>query len=83
MKKNKALVLVYNGMSLSEITLLTDYLTVFQPWEEWWDIDTDGSINKEMIQTEDSFQIVPNKSFNQTNIQDYNIKILIAFKLIF
>ena len=45
MKKNKALVLVYNGMSLSEITLLTDYLTVFQPWEEWWDIDTVGSIN--------------------------------------
>ena len=76
MKKNKALVLVYNGMSLSEITLLTDYLTVFQPWEEWWDIDTIGSINKEMIKTEDSFQIVPNKSFNEINFEDYNLIIL-------
>lgn len=74
--KEKALVIVYDGMSLSEITLLTDYLTVFQPWGNWWDIDTVGSNNKEMIKTEDSFQIVPNKSFNQIDLTDYKLVIL-------
>lgn len=28
----KALVLIYEGMSLSEINLLTNYLTIHQPW---------------------------------------------------
>lgn len=74
--KEKALVIVYEGMSLSEITLLTDYLTVFQPWGNWWDIDTAGSKKKKMIKSEDSFQIVSNKAFDEINFDDYKVIIL-------
>lgn len=63
-------------MSLSEITLLTDFLTVFQPWEEWWDIDTVSSKEINMIKTEDSFQIVPSKTFEDINFDNYKVIIL-------
>lgn len=76
MSENKALVLVYDGMSMSEITLLTDYLTVYQPCDEWWMIDTVGSHDKKMIKSEDSFQIVPNKSFDEINYSDYQLILL-------
>lgn len=73
MVKNKALVLLYENMSMSEITLLTDYLTVFQPMNEWWEIDTVSSDDKKMIKSEDFFHLVPNKSFSEINFEDYNL----------
>lgn len=76
MTKRKALFLVYDGMSMSEVSLLADYLTAFQPLESAWQIDTVGSEDKRMIKTEESFQIVPNKSFSEITFTDYEIIVL-------
>ena len=73
--QKKALILTYEGMSLSEITLLTDYLTVFQPWEEMWQLDTVGT-RKKLIQSEDCFQIQPNKNLKEVNFSEYEVIIL-------
>ncbi|WP_126806237.1 DJ-1/PfpI family protein [Vagococcus elongatus] len=69
----KALVFVYDGMSLSEIALLTDFLTAFQSSEHSWKIDTVSSKNPRMIKTEDSFQIIPNKIFSEIDFMDYQV----------
>ncbi|MGX7024050.1 DJ-1/PfpI family protein [Vagococcus hydrophili] len=72
----KALVLLYEGMSLSEVTLLTDYLTVFQPCGEWWTIDMVGANKKVPIKTEDSFLILPNKEYEEVVFSEYQVIIL-------
>lgn len=76
MTKRKALFLVYDGMSLSEVTLLADFLTAFQPIEKSWIIDTVGSKDKRMVKTEENFQVVPNKSFDDINFSDYELIVL-------
>lgn len=72
----KALVLLYEGMSLSEITLLTDYLTVFQPCGEWWTIDMVGEDKSKAIKSEDNFLILPNKTKEEISFSDYEVIIL-------
>ncbi len=76
MVQRKALFLVYDGMSLSEVTLLADFLKVFQPCEDAWEIDTVGSRDKRMVTSEESFQIVPNKSFDEILFSDYEVIVL-------
>ena len=76
MAKRKALFLVYDGMSLSEVTLLADFLTAFQPCESSWQIDTAGSKDKKIVTTEESFQVLPNKSFEEVDFSDYEVIIL-------
>ena len=75
-QKKKALVLVYNGMSLSEISLLTASLTVSQPIEDSWVIDTVGSNELKMVTTEDGFQVMPNKVFSGIDFSGYELVVL-------
>ncbi|MGX7197775.1 DJ-1/PfpI family protein [Enterococcus olivae] len=75
MTAKKALVLVYNGMSLSEINLLTNYLTIYQPWEQMWTINTVGA-EKTTYPTEDQFLVTPTKTFEEIDFSDYAIVIL-------
>ena len=68
----KALVLIYEGMSLSEINLLTNYLTIHQPWEQMWTIDTVGA-EKITYATEDQFLVSPVKTFSEIDFTEYEI----------
>lgn len=72
MQAKKALVLIYNGMSLSEINLLTNYLTIYQPIDEEWQIDTVGA-DKIPYQTEDQFLVTPTKVFDEVNFSEYAV----------
>ncbi|WP_440896650.1 DJ-1/PfpI family protein [Amphibacillus sp. Q70] len=72
MQTKKALVLIYHGMSLSEINLLTNYLTIYQPIDEEWQIDTVGA-EKIPYETEDQFWVTPTKVFNEVNFSDYAV----------
>lgn len=76
MANRKALFLVYDGMSLSEVALLADFLTAFQPCESSWQIDTAGSKDKRVVTTEEFFQILPNKNFNDIDFSNYEIIVL-------
>ena len=67
--KKKALVLIYEGMSLSEINLLTNYLTIHQPWEQMWTIDTVGA-EKITYATEDQFLVSPVKTFSENSLDE-------------
>ena len=75
LSKKKALVLIYQGMSLSEINLLTNFLTIYQPIEEEWQIDTVGA-EREPYETEDQFLVTPKMIFDEINFADYEIIIL-------
>lgn len=75
LSKKKALVLIYEGMSLSEITLLTNYLTIYQPIEDEWQIDTVGA-EKTVYQSEDQFLLTPKLIFPEVDFNDYEIIIL-------
>lgn len=76
MSKRKALFLIYDGMSLSEVALLADFLTAFQPYDASWQIDTVGSKEGRMVTTEESFQVLPNKKFDQIVFSNYEIIVL-------
>lgn len=71
----KALVLIYEGMSLSEINLLTNYLTIYQSDEQMWTIDTVGA-EKIAYTTEDQFLVIPTKTFTEIIFAEYEIIIL-------
>lgn len=74
--RKKALVIIYESMSISEITLLTNYLTIYQPSiEDEWIIDTVGEHLKP-YKTEDQFQIIPTKKYTDIDFNDYKIIIL-------
>lgn len=75
MSTNKALCLIYEGMSLSEINLLTNYLTIYQPINQEWTIDTVGA-EKTIYSTEDQFLVTPKKTFDEIEFKDYKVIIL-------
>lgn len=75
MNKRKALVLIYEGLSISEITLLTNYLTIYQPIEDEWQIDTVGA-EKISYQSEDQFLLTSKMTFPEVDFNDYEIVIL-------
>lgn len=75
MNKRKALVLIYDGLSISEITLLTNYLTIYQPIEDEWQIDTVGA-EKKSYQSEDQFLLTPKLIFSEIDFNNYKIVIL-------
>ncbi|KAF1306190.1 DJ-1/PfpI family protein [Enterococcus saccharolyticus] len=72
MATKKALVLLYTGMSLSEINLLTNYLTIHQPDDQIWTIDTVAA-EKIPYATEDQFLVTPTKIFSEIDFSDYEI----------
>lgn len=63
-------------MSLSEVTLLADFLTAFQPIESAWKIDTTGSKDQKLVTTEEGFQVLPTKSFSDINFLEYDVIVL-------
>lgn len=70
MPKNIA-VLIYPHFSMQEISCLTDALSIF--YEKKIDV---FAHSKEIIQTEDGFQVIANKTLDEFNTEDYECLIL-------
>lgn len=67
----KAAVMIYPQFSMQEISCLTDALKVY------FDIEIDVfASKKEIICSEDSFQVIPHKTFNEFRPEDYLCLIL-------
>lgn len=67
----KAAVMIYPQFSMQEISCLTDALKVY------FDIDIEVfASKKEMISSEDSFQVIPHKAFDEFHREDYLCLIL-------
>lgn len=63
--------MIYPHFSMQEISSLTDALTV------WFDIEIDVfASSKEIIKTEDNFQVAANKTFDEFTVEDYSCLIL-------
>jgi protein deglycase len=71
MASKKAAVMIYPYFSLQEITCLTSCLTVFYERE----IDVFAS-SKEIMKSEDGFQVIANKSFEMFEVSEYDCLIL-------
>lgn len=67
----KVAVIIYPHFSLQEITTLTSSLKI------WFDVDIDylGSEIK-IYKSEEGFQVTPSKTFNNSNLNDYNCVVL-------
>lgn len=67
----KIAVMIYPYFSMQEISFLTDGLKVY------FDIDVDVfASSKEIIKSEDNFQVVANKTFDEFNVDEYCCLIL-------
>lgn len=67
----KIAVMIYPYFSMQEISCLTDGLKVY------FDIDVDVfAASQEIIKSEDNFQVIPNKTFDEFSIQEYGCLIL-------
>ena len=67
----KIAVLIYPYFSMQEISCLTDGLKVY------FDIDVEVfASSKEVITSEDNFQVIANKTFDEFNIEEYDCLIL-------
>ena len=67
----KIAVMIYPYLSMQEISCLTDGLKVY------FDIDVDVFASaKEMIQTEDNFQVIANKTFDEFDAGSYDCLVL-------
>ena len=67
----KIAVMIYPCFSMQEISCLTDGLKVY------FDIDVDVfAASKEIVRSEDNFQIVANKSFEEFSVGEYGCLIL-------
>lgn len=67
----KVAVMIYPYFSMQEISCLTDGLKVY------YDIDVDVfAASKEIIKSEDNFQVVANKTFDEFEIEEYGCLIL-------
>lgn len=67
----KIAVMIYPYFSMQEISCLTDGLKVY------FDIDVDVfAASKEIVRSEDNFQIVANKIFEEFSIEEYGCLIL-------
>ena len=67
----KIAVMIYPNFSMQEITFLTDGLKVY------FDIDVDVfAASKDIIRTEDGFQIIAGKTFEEFNPEEYACLIL-------
>lgn len=63
--------MIYPNFSMQEISNLTAALTV------WYDYEIDVfASSKELIRTEDGFQVVANKTFNEFDIDSYECLIM-------
>lgn len=74
-QKRKMLLILYEGISLFEITCLTAFLTSFQSEEESWQIDTVASSNQS-FRSEDNFILQPEKLLDEIQLNDYEIILL-------
>ena len=67
----KTAVMIFPYFSLQEITCLTSSLTV------WYDRETDVfASSKDIIKSEDGFQVTANKTFEEFDAEDYDCLIL-------
>lgn len=67
----KIAVMIYPYFSMQEISCLTDGLKVY------FDIDVEVfASSKEVITSEDNFQVIANKTFDEFNIEEYDCLIL-------
>lgn len=67
----KIAVMIYPYFSMQEISCLTDGLKVY------FDIDVDVfAASKEIVRSEDNFQIVANKTFEEFSLEEYGCLIL-------
>src|SRR5699024_780497 len=73
--KRKALVFLYEGISLFEITQLTAFLTSYQTVELEWILDTVSS-EKKLIRSEDNFNLLPDYTFGEIDYTEYELIIL-------
>ncbi len=70
----KAAVMIYPQFSMQEISCLTDALKVY------FDIEIDVfASKKEIICSEDSFQVIPHKTFNEFRPEDYLCLFLLSY----
>lgn len=67
----KIAVMIYPYFSIQEISCLTDGLKVY------FDIDVDVfAASKEIIRSEDNFQVIANKTFEEFSLEEYGCLIL-------
>lgn len=67
----KIAVMIYPYFSMQEISCLTDGLKVY------FDIDVDVfAASKEIIRSEDNFQVIANKTFEEFSLEEYGCLIL-------
>lgn len=68
---HKIAVMIYPYFSMQEISFLTDGLIVY------YDIDVDVfAASKEIIRSEDNFQVIAEKTFDEFKVEDYECLIL-------
>lgn len=67
----KVAVMIYPYFSMQEISCLTDALKVF------FNVDMDVfASSKEIIKSEDGFQVIANKTFDEFSLEEYNCLVL-------